>query len=100
MNITPEIKELIDAKADERDIPASVVEDYINETSDDDLSDFDEAYQGEYPDDEDFARDTADQLGSIDKNAAWPTYCIDWEYAARELMMDYFEIDGHYFRNL
>ena len=26
--------------------------------------------------------------------------CIDWEFASRELMYDYFEVDGYYFRNL
>lgn len=63
-------------------------------------SDIDEAYQGSYKDDEDFARETADQLGAIDKNASWPMNCIDWEYAAKELMYDYSEENGHYFRNL
>lgn len=60
----------------------------------------DEAYQGEYKDDEDFAREMADQLGSVDKNASWPMNCIDWEFAAKELMYDYFESNGHYFRSI
>lgn len=58
-----------------------------------------EAYAGEFGSDEDFARDMADQLGSVDKNASWPNNCIDWEYAARELMYDYAEENGYYFRN-
>jgi len=62
--------------------------------------DIDEAYQGSYDDDEDFARETADSLGAVDKNAAWPMNCIDWEFAAKELMYDYSEHNGHYFRNL
>jgi hypothetical protein len=42
----------------------------------------------------------AEQLGSIQKDIAWPYTCIDWEKAGQELMYDYFEVDGHYFRNL
>jgi antirestriction protein len=64
-------------------------------------ADVEEAYNGHYSSDEDFAQDMADQLGSIDKNASWPMNCIDWEYAAKELMYDYCESNGHYFsRNL
>lgn len=63
-------------------------------------SDIEEAYQGEYNSDEHFAQEMAEQLGSIDKNVSWPYTCIDWEYAAKELMYDYSEEDGHYFRNL
>ena len=59
-----------------------------------------EAYNGQYDSDKAFAEDMADQLGSINDNAAWPYTCIDWEWAARELMMDYSEQDGYYFRNM
>ena len=59
-----------------------------------------EAYQGQYDSDEDFAQELAEELGYIDGNASWPYTCIDWEWAARELMYDYFEMDGYYFRNL
>lgn len=65
-----------------------------------DPSNIDEAYAGSYKDDEDFAYETAESLGSIDKNAGWPMNCIDWKYAAKELMYDYSEHDGYYFRNL
>src|SRR3990167_943602 len=67
---------------------------------DDDLSDFEEAYQGQYKNDEEFAQEQAEQLGEIPKENHWPHYCIDWEWAARELMMDYSEEGGYYFRNL
>jgi len=63
-------------------------------------ADTDEAYNGTFKDDEDFAQDMAEQLGAIDKNASWPQTCIDWEHAASELMYDYSESNGHYFRNL
>ena len=64
------------------------------------FSDVDEAYQGQYKDDDDFAYNTADQLGYLDERKSWPYNCIDWEQAARELMYDYSEANGHYFRNL
>lgn len=63
-------------------------------------SDIDEAYQGSYRDDEGFAQEMAESLGAIDKDAGWPQNCIDWEFAAKELMYDYCEHGGHYFRNL
>lgn len=59
-----------------------------------------EAYSGEFTSDEDFAQDMAVQLGSIDQNAVWPMTCIDWEFAVKELMYDYSEDNGFYFRNM
>lgn len=38
---------------------------------------------------EDYAREFAEDIGAIDGEAKWPNYCIDWEYAARELRHDY-----------
>ena len=64
------------------------------------VEDIEEAYAGQFRSDEDFAQDMADQLGVLDKNVSWPNNCIDWENAARELMYDYSEHDGHYFRKL
>lgn len=65
-----------------------------------DLDNIEEAYQGQYKDDEDFAQELAEEIGAIDNNASWPNYCIDWERAARDIMMDYCEHEGYYFRNL
>jgi antirestriction protein len=59
-----------------------------------------ETYCGEFSSDEDFARDMAEQLGDIKKDVSWPYTCIDWEYASKELMYDYSESNGYYFRNL
>jgi antirestriction protein len=62
-----------------------------------------EAYAGQFDSAEEFAQDMADQTGAIENienNRDWPHYCIDWEYAARELMMDYSEEGGYYFRNI
>ena len=72
-------------------------------TGDDDLSDFEESYQGQYSSDEEFAKTIAEDTGAYERGRDgehWPHYCIDWEWAARELMMDYSEQDGYYFRNL
>ena len=57
-----------------------------------------EAFAGEFDSDEDFAQDMAENTGELEEN--WPYNCIDWEHAAHELMFDYFEADGYYFRNL
>jgi antirestriction protein len=63
------------------------------------FSDAEEAYMGKWESDMDFAESLADDLGYTNKGI-WPYTCIDWEQAARELMWDYFEVDGYYFRNL
>lgn len=65
-------------------------------------SDIDEAYAGSFKDDEDFAQDMHEQTRSHEAKElenVWPFNCIDWEYAAKELMYDYSEDNGHYFRN-
>lgn len=64
------------------------------------LDDFEEAYIGEYSSHEDFAQQMAEDIGAIQTNVSWPYTCIDWELAARELMYDYSEENGHYFRNI
>lgn len=42
---------------------------------------------------EDYAREIADDIGAIDKDAGWPCNCIDWDQAARELKMDYSSVE-------
>lgn len=64
-----------------------------------DLSNFEERYSGEFASDEDFAQDLAEQCGDLQENPHWPYNCIDWEFAAKEIMYDYCEQDGYYFRN-
>lgn len=43
-----------------------------------------------------YAQELAEDCGLVDAAATWPTHCIDWEQAARELQMDYtaVEFDG------
>jgi antirestriction protein len=61
------------------------------------ISEAESAYQGEFESDGDFAREMAESTGAIDSEVNWPHTCIDWEWAAREIMFDYFEANGHYF---
>lgn len=42
---------------------------------------------------EEYARELADELGLLPDSSTWPLYCIDWEWAARELSHDYFEVE-------
>lgn len=64
------------------------------------FSDVEEAYSGEFGSDEDFARNMAEETGAINNDLSWPYTCIDWEFAAKELMYDYCEAKNHYFRNI
>lgn len=81
-------------------IDIDIILSYADAVGIDYIEDVEEAYQGQYDSDEDFAQDMAEQTGSIDRNASWPQNCIDWEQAARELMYDYTEAGGYYFRQL
>lgn len=42
---------------------------------------------------EDYAQQLAEDIGAIKTDAGWPYTCIDWEQAAKELAMDYMEVD-------
>ena len=66
------------------------------------LDNFEEAYSGQYHTDAEFAQAMAGEFGDIPNagSSQWPLYCIDWEWAAKELMYDYCEEKGYYFRNL
>lgn len=76
------------------------VEAFIECFSEEDLGQLNDCYQGEYSSDEYFAQEMAVSLGAIPSTTSqWPNYCIDWEYAARELMYDYCSHNGHYFYN-
>jgi antirestriction protein len=50
-----------------------------------------------------YARELADDLGLLPDGGRWPSYCIDWERAARELAQDYslvtFQGTDYYVRN-
>lgn len=62
-------------------------------------SEIEEAYQGQYFNDQNFAEQLLEDLGDVPKD--FPAYIhIDWEGTARDIMMDYSEEGGHYFRNI
>ena len=42
---------------------------------------------------EDYARELAEDIGAVDREAAWPLGYIDWEAAAAALLMDYSSVD-------
>ena len=66
---------------------------------DDELDDFEEAYQGECDSDAEFVQNLLEDTGTIPNDL--PCYVhIDWEGTARDVMMDYHEENGHYFRCL
>jgi len=62
------------------------------------LDNFEEAYQGKYDCDEHFAQDLAEGIGNTPNTNEWPYHCIDWGQAAKELMLEYYEENEHYFR--
>lgn len=42
---------------------------------------------------EQYARDLADDIGAINRDATWPNTHIDWEAAARDLQQDYSSVE-------
>lgn len=60
------------------------------------IADILEVYQGKYSNDGEFVKQLLEDCGDIPK---LPSYIyIDWEKTARDIMYDYVEDDGHYFR--
>ena len=39
-----------------------------------------------------YAQDFAAEIGAIPNDTTWPLHCIDWEWAARELKLDYYPV--------
>ena len=64
------------------------------------IRNIEEAYSGEFDSDKDFAENMANELGLMNDAQSWPFNCIDWDYAAKELMYDYNSANGYYFRSL
>lgn len=95
---------LITEKAESMGIPAEVVGEWVDDYDQDGIENAlelcEEAYAGQFHSDEAFAEDMAENTGAIPDGMTWPLTCIDWEQAARELMHDYTEIDGYYFRQM
>lgn len=51
---------------------------------------FEDAYCGVWKDEEDYAYDLAESMGTVPKDHSWPASYIDWDRAARDLFMDMF----------
>lgn len=60
----------------------------------DDVASFEDAYAGEWSGKQDFAQDLAEDIGALPHDYQWPTSCIDWEQATRELFYDYTAVDA------
>ena len=92
--------DVLKAWSDERDDDRrEAMADYLD-NGNDDLDGFEDAYEGKYKDEADFAEQMADNLGAVSEdNARW--ICIDWEATwDRNLRHDYWISDnGHVFRN-
>ena len=67
------------------------------------LEQFEDSYQGQYTSGAEFAEQIADECGYLGSDQGVPDFIlnhIDWESVwSCELRFDYFEVDGHYFRN-
>lgn len=70
-----------------------------SEDPEDVAGEIEECYSGSFRSDADFAENMAEEIGAIPRDLAGWIY-IDWERSARDLMMDYSEEGGHYFRNV
>ena len=94
--------DLLEAWSDETDDDRrKAMGEYLDDMGADDLSDFDEAYQGQFDSGAAFAEHTADELGEVPESiASW--IVIDWEASwDRGLRHDYHITDsGHVFRNM
>ena len=93
--MTTKQKELIETKGWDN----GAVEAYLLlGIGDDDLDNFEEAYCGEWKNDVDFVKDLLENEMAISEKLP-PYVHIDWESTVRDIMMDYSEEGGYYFRN-
>jgi antirestriction protein len=64
-----------------------------------DISDIEDAYHGEYDDFTDFAQNLMEESGDLDQIPANLRFYFDFEAYGRDLSFDFFESNGHFFRN-
>jgi hypothetical protein len=68
-----------------------------------DLAEIEDTQAGTADSDEDFAREVWVETRGSDPETVWPYGCIDWAWAARELMFDYYSEryngTSYYFQN-
>ena len=100
-NPSDNFDELLEAWSDESDDDRrEAMGEYLDDMGADDLSDFEEAYRGQYVDGAAFAQEEAEGLGAVPTENTW--ICIDWDATwGRNLRHDYHITDsGHVFRNM
>jgi len=93
--ITKEEKEKLIEENCEEEVNA-----YIDIVSEEyaEVEQFEEMRQGQYKSDEDFVQTLLEDIGTIPED--FPSYIyIDWKATARDVMYDYAESNGWYFRN-
>lgn len=74
-----------------------ILEAYLECFGEGDIDDAMDAYQGQFDSDIDFTMDLLEACGDIPQDL--PSYVvIDWEATARNIMFDYSEHNGFYFR--
>jgi hypothetical protein len=63
------------------------IEGYSGDTARDGITMIRDSYFKEY------AQEFAEDIGAIESERRWPAYCIDWDWAARELQQDYTSVE-------
>ena len=64
-----------------------------------DISDIEDCYYGEFDDFTDFAHHLMEETGDLDQIPENLRYYFDFEAFGRDLSYDFFESNGHFFRN-
>ena len=86
---------------EDTNLDEEVVDAYIELVGEEyaEVDSLEESYQGEWESDGDFVQELLESTGDLPENL--PSYIhIDWEGTARDIMYDYSEVNGYYFRNL
>ena len=63
-------------------------------------SEAEENYSGEFYNDEEFSESLLEETEDLSSLPDIIRHNIDWNGVARDIMHDYFEVGGHYFRNV
>ena len=64
------------------------------------MSEADENYSGEFYNDEEFAESLLEETEDLNNLPNIIRWNLDWSGIANDIMHDYFEVAGHYFRNV
>jgi len=93
--------------AEEKDLNADAFEAFCDnqhiseDDAEDAVSDFEDAYIGEFSNEAEFAENYADEQGDLNSIPNYVLGSIDWqEVWDGTLRHDFYEVNGHYFRNI